>query len=118
MNDTIDLDSDTIPKNCLMCGKLFRAKTDRAKYCSEACKQQSKRVRSLDPDTIGEPKTDVDKEFEEHKPNYYKYGDTIRTVKCMVCGKDFQTSLNLLKTCNIAHQQELLLNLTGVRVKK
>lgn len=114
-NDTIAADRDTIAKDCLLCGKRFEALTGKAKYCSEACKQKAKRTKELHNDTIADPATGVDKELEASNPGFYKFGDTIRKVKCLVCGKSFNTSLNALQTCSVAHRDELLRNLTGNR---
>lgn len=113
MNDTIEANRDTIAKSCLLCGQAFEALTGKAKYCSEACKQKAKRVKELENDTIGEIKTGVDKEFNADKPGFYKFSDTIRSVKCLVCGKVFKTSLNRLRSCSVKHRDELLRNLTG-----
>lgn len=114
MNDTIPSKSDTIQKKCLFCGDLFEAKHPKAKYCSEACKQQVKRIKNLDREG-GEPKTNADREFEANKPGYYTFSDTIRDTICVVCSKKFKTSLSLLKTCSVKHRDEMLRNLTGTK---
>lgn len=114
INDTIDIENDTIAITCLYCGDLFQAKSPKAKFCSEACKQKAKRVKQMDA-ASGEPKTDVDNVFNNHKPGFYRFRDTVRDVKCIICGKRFKTSLELLKTCSIEHRDEVLRNLTGQR---
>jgi hypothetical protein len=112
VNDTIKSNNDTITKTCGFCGELFTAKSSRARYCSEACKQKVKRIKSLDR-PAGNPKTDTDIEFDTKYPAYYKFSDTIRAEKCLICKKEFKTSLNLLRTCSVAHQEELLNALSG-----
>ena|SRR3990167_3911675 len=112
MNDTIAQNSDTM--ECYLCSKVFTPKSARAKYCSEACKQKAKRIRELDL-VGGPPQTDVDKAFEKHKPNYYRFGGVVRDVECIVCDKKFKTSLKLLKTCSVEHRDKMLAMLSGQR---
>lgn len=50
----------TMDKQCLICQKTFRAKRASAKYCSEACKQKSKRqVDELEPITLEQEPTTI-----------------------------------------------------------
>ena len=111
-NDTITSSDDTLSKTCGFCGKLFTAQRSSAKYCTEACKQQVKRIKSLDRQG-NPPTTPTDKLFDEANPAYYKFSDTIRTNKCLICNKEFTTTLNLLRTCSPDCQNKLLKGLSG-----
>ena len=111
-SDTIEQSPDTITKTCGFCGELFSTKSHRAKFCSESCKQQVKRIKSLD--RRGKPPmTPVDEEFDAKRPTYYNFSGIVREEKCLICKKQFKTSLNLLRTCSVEHQEELLNALSG-----
>ena len=108
--------------NCLYCGQLIESDNPKAKYCSEAhSKSYRRQLQSgQEPAQSGQNSDEIatrtfdfvltrtDSKFEESKPNYYKYGDTVHERKCNMCAKDYKTRLNLLRQCSPKCQLELL----------
>lgn len=104
---------------CLYCDKKI---SDKAKYCSEAHRKAYQRRTQAgqtpdknDPDTQpGQVKglTRTDAMFETSKPSYYKFTDEVHSEKCLQCGKEFKTSLNLLRHCSPQHMLDTLNSLT------
>lgn len=56
--------------------------------------------------------TRTDALFENYKPGYYKFGDNTHKEKCLQCGKEFKTSLNMLRQCSPECMRGMLDSLT------
>ena len=107
-NDTVKT-VDTTTKICPLCDNKLAGKQT---YCSEACKQKAKRLRTIERTIPTEPKTELDAEFEKYNPNFYKYSDTVREDHCILCKKKFKTSLPALSACSVEHFEAILKKIT------
>lgn len=56
--------------------------------------------------------TRTDRLFEDSKPNYYNFSDSIKNEKCLQCGKEFKTRLKMLRQCTPKCMRDLLNSLT------
>lgn len=104
---------------CLYCDKEI---SNKAKYCSEAhSKAYRRRTQTgqlpgqndpdMDPDSrkVSDLKlTRTDSMFDKFKPGYYKFSENVKSEKCLQCGKEFKTSLTLLKQCSPQCMREML----------
>lgn len=106
------------------CANCKKPVSDKARYCSDKCRMAYTRrtkkgelPEQNDPEHIEIPTrtglTRTDREFEEYKPGYYNFTDKVETRKCVMCEKDFKTSLPLLKVCSRKCQINLLKGLSG-----
>lgn len=111
---------------CLNCKKEISGK---AKYCSDKCRmayqrrtKQGEQPEQKDPDFQPEQTrtglTRTDSLFERSKPGYYKFNETAHEEKCLQCGKNFKTSLDLLRHCSPQHMLDTLNDLVGHGDKK
>lgn len=111
-------------KTCLNCNKEI---SDKATFCSDTCSKAYRRRTkkggqpgqndpNISPD---KPKmsdlklTRTDTLFEQKRPGYYIFGDKLNTRKCLECGKEFKTSLSMLKECSPDCMVKVLNGLTG-----
>lgn len=93
---------------CLNCTEPV---SDKASFCSDKCRMSYRRrtksgaqPEQNDPEhatrTLDFAPTRTDRDFEDYKPNYYKFEDEVYERTCDVCDKKFKTHLKLLRQCS------------------
>lgn len=110
-------------RQCNNCGKDYEAKRASSKFCSDKCKMAFKRNNqtevSVTPVTISKDfvtikdsvtkpaklsKTDQLFQDDAIKRNlgedWLRFGDVVRSPKCMQCGDPFKTRLSMLEFCS------------------
>ena len=101
---------------CLNCNKEI---SERAKTCSDRCRiaygrrtkkgeQPEQNDPILKPEHRSVTKSDTDKLFEDLRPGYYVYDDAMYKKNCVLCGKDFETQMQLLRFCSPEHQRQIM----------
>jgi hypothetical protein len=59
--------------------------------------------------------TKTDETFEADKPGYWIYDEEVYVEKCLQCGKEFETQLELNRFCTREHQKEWLKQATTIK---
>lgn len=118
-------------KACLNCKKEI---SGRATFCSDACRMAYKR-KANKPEHNSEENPNKSEQIETRTPKpeqafrdsltkadktfydramrdfgepYYKFGKTEHEEKCLHCGKDFKTTLSMLRFCSYEHYADAL----------
>lgn len=84
-------------KTCVTCGKVFRPKSARQKYCSEACKRGVEVCVQCGKQFV--PKANTSGRFCSQKC-WYAWTGRISERECPVCGKSFRPRSSGQKSCS------------------
>lgn len=86
---------------------MDKTNADRQKRYRE--KQKALRMGSVTgDDTVTEVMTETDRKFEEKQPGYWIYEISPREKNCWMCGKKFDTRMELNRFCSPECKEKFL----------